>query len=70
MEGEFKVGIRVKDKSKTEDDGKVGVTIAEIEWLGHNGKPIERPKDAPKWAVLFDNEKETKYKREADIEII
>jgi len=70
MESKFKVGIKVKDKSGTEDDEKVGVIIAEIMWLGLNGKPIERHKDAPKWAILFDNEKETKYKREEDLEII
>lgn len=70
MESKFQVGTRVKDVSGAEDDGKVGTIKSEIIWIGYGGKPISRPKDAPKWSVVFDGETEQKPKREDELEIL
>ena len=52
------------------DNGKVGIIMSEILWVGYKGKSINRPKDAPKWAVIFDGENEQKPKHEDELEIL
>jgi ribosomal protein L21E len=61
MPNKFKKGDRVRGKPHTEYEGKTG-TIKQVvsQWLDARSQRLtEEPKDAMKYFVLWDGEKET-----------
>jgi len=71
MANKFKKGDRVRGEPHTEYEGKIG-TIKQVVsvWLDRrSGKPTKEPKDAMKYFVLWNGEKETTVVEEGQIEL-